>query len=95
MKKIILLLVSCSLLTTSCTLSDKIADISKTLLTEATEGYENVKTEVEDKTSAAKEKIDKINQAAEDVGDAANAIGTAIDSVQAINEETGTGTTAE
>ncbi|EKD47777.1 MAG: hypothetical protein ACD_65C00292G0004 [uncultured bacterium] len=84
--KIAILLASSILFITGCNAENNLANFFGTITKEATEGYENVKSEVETKTNAIEEKYNEINQAAEDLGDAADAIGTAIDSIQQINE---------
>ncbi|OIP80094.1 hypothetical protein COW94_03485 [Candidatus Peregrinibacteria bacterium CG22_combo_CG10-13_8_21_14_all_44_10] len=88
-----------TLATAGCTLSEQAFNVFSSVFTEATEGYENVKSEVDTKTAAVQEKIDKVNKAAEDLSNAANAVEQAIDSVQAINgdptEETAGGIAME
>lgn len=101
MKKLTILLVAIYLMlaATGCTISEQASNVFSSVFTEAAEGYENVKSEVDTKTSAVQEKIDKVNKAAEDLSNAANAVGQAIDSVQAINgdpaEETAEGIAME
>lgn len=84
--KIAILLASSILLIAGCSAENTLANIFGTISKEATEGYENVKNEIETKTNAIEDKYNKIDQAAEDIGEAADAIGTAIDSIQQINE---------
>ncbi len=84
--KIAILLASGILFVTGCNAENSLANIFGTITKEATEGYENMKNEIETKTNAIEDKYNKINEAAEDIGEAADAIGTAIDSIQQINE---------
>ncbi len=76
MKKTFALIVLLTFMS-GCSLS-----IFDNITNEATEAYDNVKTEVTEKTTAVQEKIDQLNQAAEDVSEAAGAISEAVDSIQ-------------
>lgn len=89
-----ILLIPSLLLLTGCN-SEYFVNMWNSIFTEAEEAYENVKTEVEEKTNAAVETYEKLNQAAEDVGEAVDAVGDAVDSIQAIGDDDETEVTEE
>ncbi|MBU1018456.1 MAG: hypothetical protein ABII07_01985 [Patescibacteria group bacterium] len=101
MKKLLTGLVITSLLFISGCNAQYFTDLWNSFTKETGEAYENIKTEVTEKTDAIKDKIEDVNQAAEDVSEAADAIGEAVDSLQSIGgdkeeeTETATGTTTE